>query len=583
VSAPFRPVELGDWSVTVAHDSNGIIRITPDRPINPYPTRLTDVLDRWAAETPDRIFLAQRTPVGPWRTISYSEFRTLSRNAAQWLLNQNLTPERPVTILSGNDIEHAVLGMAALYAGLPYAPASPAYSLISKDFAKLRHIFDLLTPGLVFANDARQYGPALDAVPPGTPIITTAQFSQLTSTPATEAITRTTARITPDAIAKILFTSGSTGIPKGVINTHRMLCANQEQLATAYAVLRHTAPVICDWLPWHHTFGGNHNFGIALYNGGTLYIDDGKPMGKAFEETIRNLREIAPTVYFNVPKGYETLVAWLRRDPELRLNFFSRLSLTFYAAAGLSQQVWDELDALAVETCGERVIMLTGLGSTETGPYAIATQPHNTRSGVVGLPVPGVELKLVPNSGKLEARVKGPNITPGFWRQPELTRAVIDDEGFYSMGDALRLLDPTDPTRGLLFDGRIAEDFKLSTGTWVSVGPLRAKFLAHAAPYVRDIVFAGHDRDELTALIFPDPNSPPDRAQLEQALRTFAAQSTGTSTRICRAILLTEPPSIDAGEITDKGSINQRAVLTRRADLVEALYTDPPPPIVVVY
>lgn len=582
----FRPVEIASWDVTVRQEDSGLLYVDPVDQLGPYPARLTDVLDHWALAEPERTFLAKRDGGGGWQCLTYHEFRRLARNAAQWILNAGLSPERPIVILSGNDLEHAILGMAAMYAGIPYAPISTGYSLLSSDFAKLRHVFKLLNPGLVFAADGAAYAKAIAAVvPSSTPCVVTTggslTFDELVDTEVTDDVDHATAQVTLDTVAKILFTSGSTGIPKGIINTQRMLCSNQEMLRTVFAFMKDTPPVICDWLPWNHTFGGNHNFGLVLYNGGTLYIDDGRPIGKAFEETIRNLREIATTVYFNVPKGFEALVEHMQRDAELRKIFFSRLSMTFYAAASLSQHIWDALDELAVATCGYRIPMLTGLGATETSPFALCALKDTARAGVVGLPVPGVHLKLAPAGNKMEARVKGPNVTPGFFGEPEATRAAFDEEGYYRLGDALRFLDPDNPAKGFVFDGRITEDFKLSTGTWVSVGPLRSKFLLHAAPYVRDLVFAGHDRDELTALIFPDPQYKLDGATLRQLLTTFATQSTGSSTRIERAIILTEPPSLDAGEITDKGSINQLEVLRRRSELVEKLYTLPVPEDVI--
>jgi feruloyl-CoA synthase len=400
----------------------------------------------------------------------------------------------------------------------------------------------------------------------------------------------------PDTIVKILLTSGSTGMPKGVINTQRMWSSNQEMVRSCLAVCAEEPPVIVDWLPWNHTFGGNHNVGLVLYNGGSLYIDDGRPMPGGIEETVRNLREIAPTIYFNVPKGYEALIPYFHNEPELCKRFFSRLKLMFYAAASLSQPVWDELEDLSFRTCGERIRMVTALGATETAPLALFGGKEVNRAGMVGVPVPGVELKLVPAEGKLEARLRGPNIMPGYWRQPELTREAFDEEGFYRLGDALRIADPEDIKKGFLFDGRIAEDFKISTGTWVSVGPLRVEFLTHCAPYVRDVVIAGHDRDYVTVLIFPDVSacrglchdlnenpsvrdvlaSAPVRAKFRALLEELARDSTGSSHRIVSAILLEDPPSIDAHEITDKGSLNQRAVLEHRAALVDELYSTPP-------
>ncbi|MBI3512599.1 MAG: feruloyl-CoA synthase, partial [Proteobacteria bacterium] len=486
-----------------------------------------------------------------------------------------------------------------------------AYSLISTDFAKLKHVLGLLTPGLVFAADGARFAKAISAaVPRDTELVVTERppgdrpataFADLAATTATAAVDRAATRVGPDTVAKILFTSGSTGLPKGVINTQRMLCSNQQQILEAMPLLADAPPVIVDWLPWNHTFGGNHNVGLTLYSGGTLYIDEGKPLPGAFEETVRNLREIAPTVYYNVPKGFEMLVPYLRAEPALRQTFFSRVQMLFYAGAGLSQYVWDDLDALAVETCGERIMMVTGLGATETAPYAICANWETGRSGHIGVPAPGLELKLVPSGDKLEARVRGPNVFPGYWRQPELSRACFDAEGFWCMGDAVRFVDDREPGRGLVFDGRLSEDFKLSSGTWVSVGPLRAAFIQHFAPLVRDVVIAGHDRGAIGVLIFPDleacralcPNDatatpdalidhPAVRARFQTLLDGFARASTGSASRVVRAILLAVPPSIDAHEMTDKGSINQRAVLAHRAGLVEGLYAPVPGVAVLV-
>ena len=529
---------------------------------------MTERLDLWADKAPDRVFLAQREADVGWRTLSYGQARKRARRVGQFLLSRNLGPERPLAVLSGNDIEHALLHLGAMYAGIPYAPISPAYSLQSTDFKKLAYIFDLMTPGLVYASDRKAFGKAINAVVPhGTEVLY--QLEESAETPALE---EAHARVTPDTIAKFLFTSGSTGMPKAVINTQRMWCSNQEIIATMFAFFKEEPPVIIDWAPWHHTAAGNHNLGLVLYNGGSYYIDEGKPMPGAIDATVKNLREIASTWYWNVPKGFEALLPYLRSDAELRENFFRRLRILWFAAAPLSQRVFDQMKELAFRTCGETIPFLTGLGSTETAPYAMGRMWETSDASNMGLPPPGIEMKLVPMEGKLAMRLKGASITPGYWRQPELTAAAFDEEGYYRLGDAFAFADASDPAQGLLFRGRIAEDFKLSSGTFVHVGPLRARFLEHFAPLVRDVVIAGEGRNEIGVLIFPAAAM--DRDELQRRMKTF--ESTGSSNRIARAMVLDEPPSLDAGEMTDKGSINQRAVLARRAALVEELYRDPP-------
>ena len=589
-----RDVRLGTRDVTMTRDEHGVIYVRPVHSLGKFPARLTDKLDYWAQRTPDRVFMGQRDSAGDWRTLTYAQFRLAARNAAQALLRRNLSSERPIAILSGNDLEHAVLGFAAYYAGIPYAPISTAYSLVSSDFGKLQYIFDLLTPGMVFVNDAAPFQKALDAVMPRDAELVTS-FSTLAATTATAEVDRAHGLVTPDTVAKILFTSGSTGTPKGVENTHRMLTSNQEIVRSVLAWVDEEPPVICDWLPWNHTFGGNHDVGFVLYNGGSFYIDEGRPTPAGMAASVRNLQDVGPNVYLNVPKGFEALIPFLRERRDFRERFFSRVKMFYYAGAGLLQPVWDELDRLAVETCGERIIMFTGLGSTETGPAALFPGKDLRRAGEVGLPAPGVELKLVPVGDKLEARLRSPSVTPGYWRQPDLTRLAFDDEGFYRIGDALRFVDSQDIMRGFVFDGRIVEDFKLSTGTWVSAGPLRGKFLSHCAPYAHDAVIAGHDRDFVAVLVFPALDAcrelaslpatatageivenPAVHTKFQALLNELAAEATGSSNRIARAILMPEPPAIDAHEITDKGSINQGAVLKNRAALVVDLYSPRP-------
>ena len=603
-TAPLRPVRLGKLDPVIEQRAGGVIHIRAAQELGPYHDKLSQPLEHWAKIAPDRLFLAQRDAKGEWRKLTYSQVLSSVKRIGAALLRRGLSADKPIVVLSGNDIEHALLGLAAMYVGIPYAPISAAYSLMSSDFGKLRTIINLLTPGLVFANDGGPFARAIyETIPDDIELVVarnplgdrkTTLFAGLLGAEDPAGVAAAHAKVTPDSIAKFLFTSGSTGNPKAVINTHRMLCSNQAMLASGFTFVADEPPVVVDWLPWSHTFGSNHNFNMVLTYGGSLYIDDGNPTPPGVPKTARNLREIAPTIYFNVPKGYEALIAHFHADEVLRRNFFSRLKVLFYAGAGLNETTWDELTRLAVETTGERIIFLSSLGSTETAPLALACSWDFDRPGNIGLPAPGVELKLVPNEGKLEARLRGPHITPGYWRQDELTRDAFDEEGFYKIGDALKFVDPDDPGQGLLFDGRIAEDFKLSTGTWASVGPLRARFVDHFAPYVRDAVFAGADRDDIAALIFPDveacrklgglgSDAPPSaiieapavRAKFAELLTKLAAVSPGSSTRVERMLLMADPPSMDKGEMTDKGSINQRAVLKNRATLVDELYAVP--------
>jgi feruloyl-CoA synthase len=568
MSRPTRQARLGPCDVHVARRADGCVVLRSPHALGRYPRKLTDRLELWADKAPERVFLAQRDSAGGWRTLTYAQARERARRVGQFLLDKKISADRPLAVLSGNDIEHALLHLGAMYIGVPYAPISPAYSLLSTDFGKLRYIFDLITPGLVFASDRNAFRKAIDAVVPrGTETV-----FELKELPATAAVDEAHARVTPETIAKFLFTSGSTGMPKAVINTQRMWCSNQAISATMFAFFQEEPPVLVEWAPWHHTAAGNKVLGMALYNGGSYYIDEGKPISGAIETTVKNLREIAPNWYFNVPKGFEALLPYLRKDSELRKNFFSRLKVLWFAAAALPQHVFDAYNELSYQTCGETIPFLTGLGATETAPYAMGRMWETEDATNMGLPPPGVEAKLVPIEGKLEMRVKGPGITPGYWRQPELTEKAFDDEGYYRLGDSFVFADPADPAKGLLFRGRIAEDFKLSSGTFVHVGPLRARFIEHFAPLVRDVVIAGEGRDEVAALIFPAGAARPD--ELKARLATFP--STGSSNRIARAMVLEEPPSLDAGEMTDKGSINQRAVLSRRAALVDELYRQPP-------
>ncbi len=569
--------------VEVERRADGTTLLRSPQPLGPYPRALGEWLVRWAREAPQRTFLAERAGDG-WRRVSYAEALDAARRIGESLLARGLAPDRPVAVLSDNSVDHALLALGAMHAGIPVAPISPAYSLMSKDHARLKEIFALLKPGLVFAPDAR-YAPALAALgAAATPI------DELLSAAPGACIERAFAAVGPDTVAKILFTSGSTGMPKGVLNTHRMLCSNQQSWAQLWPFVEDKPPVLCEWLPWNHTFGGNATFNMVLRNGGTLHVDGGKPAPGLVETTARNLADISPTMYFNVPRGFDLLLPFLETDAALRRNFFRNLDLIFYAGAALPQNLWERLEALAVAEKGGRLAMLSAWGSTETSPMATSVHYPIDRAGVVGNPAPGTELKLVPAGGKIEVRVRGPNVTPGYFGRPDLTAAAFDEEGFYRIGDAMKFADEHEPARGITFDGRVAEDFKLTSGTWVHVGAMRVKLIAACDPLVQDAVITGHDREEVGALVFVNPAAAQSlgldavgvREHLRAALQTLGAQSTGSSTVPVRLLVLEEPPSIDASEITDKGYINQRAVLERRAALVETLHSGAPGVILAI-
>jgi len=550
---------------------DGSMLLRSPQPLGRYPRCVTEWLSHWSDRAPQRTFLAERASTGSWRKISYREAYGAARRIGQALLDRKLGPERPLAILSDNGVDHALLALGAMHVGVPVVPISPAYSLMSQDFGKLKHIFELVRPGLVFASPAENFEKALGAVgAQATP------FAELNEVNPGSTLERESAKVGPDHVAKILFTSGSTGLPKGVINTHRMLCANQQMLAQAWPFVEDRPPVVVDWLPWNHTFGGNHNFNLVLRNGGTLYIDGGKPAPGLAEITARNLAEISPTIYFNVPRGYDLLLPFLEKDAALRRNFFGELDALFYAAAALPQNLWDRLKRLSGAESKKDLAMLSAWGSTETSPLATSVHFHMERPGVIGLPVAGCELKLVPAAGKLEVRVRGENVTPGYYHRPELTAAAFDEEGFYRIGDAVRFADAADPTSGIVFDGRVAEDFKLDSGTWVHVGAVRVKLIAAGDPIIQDAVITGHDRNEVGALVFLSPasknlNAEELKSRLLDILKKLSAEP-GSSTHPVRLMVMAEPPSIDANEITDKGYMNQRAVLERRGALVERLY-----------
>ncbi len=606
-AAKYRPMGFGVTRAILRAGADGVTYLRGEGELQPYATRMTDRLVHWAETQPQRVFMARRRrhadgSTGEWDTVTYRQALERARAIGQALLDRGLSAERPVAILGENSLEHALLALGAMFVGIPHCPVSPAYSLISQDYDKLRHVLATLTPGLVFAPDARYARAIAATVGPQVEVVLASgrlegreatPLAELLATVPTPAVDEAMHATGPDTITKFLFTSGSTRLPKAVINTHRMWCANQQQMRQSMPVLAEEPPVLVDWLPWNHTFGGNHNVGLAIYNGGTLHIDDGKPTPALMHETLRNLREIAPTVYFNVPTGFEAIAHAMKTDPVLRRNLLSRVRMFFYSGAALAQPIWDLLHEVQEQEIGERIVMGTGLGMTESAPFAVFVTNPDVKSGHVGLPTVGMELKLVPLEGKTEIRYRGPNVTPGYWRNPEATREAFDEEGFFRTGDAVLWIDPGNPHLGLKFDGRIAEDFKLATGTFVSVGPLRAKIIAAGAPYVQDAVITGINRNEVGALLFPTtkirqlaPHLPADaplREVLQSApvqdhfqdvLDALAREATGSANRVARLYLLDEPPSIDVGEVTDKGSINQRAVLKHRDALVQAFHDD---------
>ncbi|CAN7694865.1 feruloyl-CoA synthase [Bradyrhizobium sp. LjRoot220] len=591
-------------AISADRRSDGSIIVKSTVPLQPGARCVGDWLEHWARQAPERVFLADRkTAEAPWRTVTYADALRQVRAAAAWIIAQGLSAERPLVILSDNSVDHALFALAAQHVGVPSAAISPAYSLMSKDFDKLKGMITLLGPGAIYLSGTKPFAAALAAIAPlhKAKIICSESsdsdvfpFREIAATPETPAVEAAFRAVTPDTIAKFLFTSGSTGTPKAVVNTQRMLTSSQQAKAQTWTFLdARDDLVILDWLPWSHTFGANHNFNLVLRNGGTLYVDGGKPAPGLFATSLANLRSVMPTVYFNVPRGFDMLIAALRGDEELRQKFFCEVKFAFYAGAALPQNLWDALEELSVKTVGRALPMVSAWGSTETSPLATDCHFQAKRSGNIGVPIPGTELKLVPSGDKLEVRVRGPNVTPGYWKAPELTAQAFDAEGFYLIGDAVIFADPARPELGLFFDGRVAEDFKLNSGTWVNVGALRVAGIAALAPLAQDIVVTGHGGDEVRFLVFPNiaacracaglpDNAGADevighekvRAAIGQGLARLKAQGGNSSGHATRALLLAEPASVDGGEITDKGYINQRAVLTRRASAVAVLDND---------
>ena len=598
--------------VDVEEMSDGSKILRSPQTLEEYPENQSKWIFDWAKKAPTRIFLADRSGLnGDWRSITYFDFSKKIKSIGQALLDRSEGKIRPIAILSDNSVNNALLLYGAMHVGIPVVPISPAYSLLSQDFGKLKYILANTSPNLIYIEDGQKFRAVLESNQFGDAEIIVSNnipdnievtpFDELISVQPTSAVDKASADVTSDTIAKILFTSGSTGQPKGEINTQGMLCSNQQAMSQVWTFLNEKPPVTVDWLPWNHTFGGNHNLNMILRNGGTLYIDFGKPAPGLIEETIRNLKEISPTIYFNVPRGYDMLLPYFDKDQDLRRSFFANLEMIFYAAAALTQSTWEKLEYFSELTIKKRVMMLSGWGATETAPDCTHVHWPISKAGVIGLPIPGTEIKLVPNENKIEMRVRGPNVMPGYWKQDELTEEVFDEHGFYCIGDAARLEDPSDIRKGIIFDGRISENFKLSTGTWVAVGSLRTDIIASASNVIQDAVVTGHDRDEIGLLIFPNVlgcrTLCPDlsletelevllsqknvKNALVSGLMDYNSRHSVSSRRVTRAILMTEPANIDKNEITDKGYVNQRAVLERRSNLVDKLYKGAAPTILI--
>ena len=607
---PIRPITYGTPDIACEKRSDGVMVLRSRTPLGAYDPSLAGMFRAAVAAAPDRTFLAERDAGGAWRRVSYAEARRMVDAVAAALIERGLSAERPVMILSGNAIDHAVLMLAGYTAGVPVAPVSVAYSLQSQDHGKLKHIAALLTPGLVYVADTGPFAKALAALDLSNAEVVASRnsinregvtaFDQLTRSMPGPAVDQAVRAIGPDTIAKFLFTSGSTGLPKGVINTHGMLTANQQQMVHLWPFVTEAPLVLVDWLPWNHTFGGNHNFNLVMRHAGTLHIDGGKPVPGLIDETVRNLAEISTTIFFNVPVGYAALLPYLERDEAFARTFFARLRLIFYAGATLPQDLWERLETVAARTTGERMPMTSSWGMTETAPMATMAHFLIDRAGPVGVPAPGVEIKLVPNAGKLEVLVRGPNVTPGYWKRPDLTADAFDPEGYYRPGDAVRFTDPANPAAGIAFDGRLTEDFKLTTGTWVHVGALRVGALAAASPALQDAIVAGENRAFVGLLAWPNVagcqklagteaaadvgalvRHPAVREHVRNSLKRWNATHSGASQQVRRVLLLSEPPSIDANEITDKGYINQRLATERRKADVERLFAEPPDEAVI--
>jgi len=607
MDVPHRPVHLGSTACRVERRADGSLVMRLEEALQAYPRRYTDRLVQWARTAPHRVFIARRPPGGPavgaWETLTYADTLSRVRAIGQALLDRGLGSERPVMILSENDFDNQLLALACTHVGVPYVPVTPAYSLLSQDHAKLRFLAERVRPAMVYASDARAYGRAALAAFPHAEFVASrvdddaaTSFEALQSAAPTGRVDAAYEAIAPEQVAKVLFTSGTTGEPKGVMLTHRMLCSNRQQVVQAMPFLLDEPPVLVDWLPWHHTFGGTNNVGLELYCGGSYYLDPGKPLADSVQPTVDALREVSATLYYNTPAGLSALLPHLRQDAALRERFFARLQLIYYGGAVLPTHTWDGLDEVAVAHLGRRVLIVSGIGSTECGPVPTTTSWDPRREAIVGLPVPGVELKLVPVNDKLEMRARGDCVTPGYWNDAQRTAEAFDAEGYFCLGDAAAFVDPACPERGLRFDGRIAENFKLASGTWVHVGTLRSTALAAFAPLALDVVIAGSGQEFVAALVFPDigacraldPALPPAadvaavmarprvREAFQQRLDALAAAGTGSSNRLVRIRVETEPPTLDSGEMTAKSAVSAATVLRRRAAAVAGLFEPAP-------
>lgn len=601
---PVRPVRLGTRAATVERQADGSMIYRLDEPLGPYPERLTDVLVHWATVKPDAVFLSQRRADGKVQNLTYAQALDAACRVGTALIARGLSAERPLMILSENDLEGAMLFLGALHAGVPYVPISPAYSLLATDFERVKNLAALMCPGMIFASDGDRFGPAMLAAGGNAELVTVTgtvsgrqvtPFADLLATHDAAAVTAAHLAIGPESIAKFLFTSGTTGTPKAVIFPQRMLTSQRQQIAQTFAFMQDEPVEMSDWLPWHHTFGGTHNIGVTLYSGGSLRIDGGRPVPGQFEESLRNIREISPNFYTNTPVALDMLVQAMRDDTGLRDHFFERMKFIYYGGAVLPAHVWYGLDEMSIRATGMRTMITSGVGCTEVGPTPTSANWDPEWTSVVGLPVPGVEVKIAPVEDKMELRFRSACVTLGYWKNPELTAAAFDDQGFYCTGDAVRMIDPDHPEIGLRYDGRISENFKLTNGTWVHVAGVRGEIIAGLAPLAIDAVIAGPNRAALAAIIFPNvdacrqlaglPVGTPDaevvahpvvQKEIRARMQDMARAATGATRRVVRYVVTDEAAILDTGEITDKRVISQKTVLARRAAQIDALYADTP-------